>query len=436
MSTRTSSTLLDPFEPVVPPHGPILVASDSSPASDAAFPMARVLAGHTGAAVQVISALRPSAMPTYAFDAVSHPVLPTPDMLDARAALIRQQVARFVPGAATGSPAVAPWPVQVRTGEPVREITRQAHSSEARLIVVGRGRHGLLERLLGGETVLRLLQLGETPVLAVDPQLEALPRRVIIATDFSVFSVYAAQVTLDLVAPDATVEFVHVAPSLTETGPVLRDFADEYRRQVGASFAALIERLQRPGMTFETCVLEGNASTRLVEHVAEYGASLVASATHGYGFLRRMMLGSVAAELVRSAPCSVLCVPGTAQTLAAARAQATTLHDQTHVLDMDTLDQALFDFSVRHAGRTCTVEVIHRDVGAHSIGHHLRLAGVSYERAQRTATLMFGASAAEGQHLSHQVPDCRQVELVVDAASRDQLLRFTHAQGQTLVLLE
>jgi nucleotide-binding universal stress UspA family protein len=434
MPARTSSSLLEPFDPVMPPHGPILVASDTSPASDAAFPMARVLAAHTGAAVQVISALRASAIPTYAFEAVSHPVVPTPDQLDARAQLVRQQVAMLEPGSgASGAP---PWPVQVRVGDPVREIVGQAHATEARLIVVGRGRHGMLERLLGGETVLRLLQLGDTPVLAVDAHLESLPRRVIIATDFSVFSVYAAQVALDFVAPDATVALVHVAPSLSDTGPAQQEFSSEYRQQVSASFLTLIEQLQRPGLTFETRLLEGNVSTQLAGDVAEFGASLVVSATHGYGFLRRMMLGSVAAELVRSAPCSVLCVPGSAHTLAAARAQATALHDHTHLLDMETLDQALFTFSVRHAGRACTVEVVNREAGAHSIGHHLRLAGVSYERAERTATLMFGTSVGEGQHLSHQVPDCRQVELVVDGHERDQLLRFTHARGQTLVLLE
>lgn len=433
MSTETSSSLLAPLEPVTPPHGPILLASDTSPASDAAFPMAKVLAAHTGAPVQVISAVRPSAMPTYAFDAVSYPMVPTPDMLDARAQQVEAQISRMVSGAAAGS---TPWPVTVRTGDPVREIVAQAHASQARVIVVGRGRHGLLERLLHGESILRLLQLGETPVLAVDPLLETLPRRVVIATDFSEFSVYAAQVTLDLIAPDATVELVHIAPSLSGTGPVLREFAEEYRRQAHTSFTALVGRLQRPGMTFETCLLEGNASTRLVQHLAEYGASLVASATHGYGFLRRMMLGSVAAELIRSAPCSVLCVPGTARTLAAARAQATAMHDRTHVLDADALDRELFNFSIRNVGRACTVEVIHRDVGAHSIGHHLPLAGVSYERAPDTVTLMFGKSIAEGQHLSHQVTDCRLVELVVDRYDRDQLLRFTHAKGQTLVLLE
>jgi nucleotide-binding universal stress UspA family protein len=90
----------------------------------------------------------------------------------------------------------------VRTGEPAHEIVECARALDARVIVVGRGRHAAV-RALGGETVLRLLQLGDTPVLAAEAKLTELPTRVVVATDFSEFSVYAAQVALSLVAPNA-----------------------------------------------------------------------------------------------------------------------------------------------------------------------------------------------------------------------------------------
>lgn len=435
MADPKSATPLTDFLPsadaVQPPRGPLLVASDASAASDAAFPMARTLASHTGAPVQVISALRPNAMPTYAFEAMPYVAPPSPALLDSRAAQVTSQFERLVPDAGH-----APWPVLVRQGDPVREIVAMAHDLEARLIIVGRGRHGVVERVLGGESVLRLLQLGETPVLAVESTLERLPSRVVVATDFSLFSVYAAQVALGFAASNATVELVHVAPSLSEHAPVLREFAQEYRTQAAASFRAMTERLQRPGVTFEHTLLEGNASTRIVEHLTMHPADLVVSATHGYGFLRRMMLGSVAAELVRSAPCSVLCVPGTARTLAAARAQATALHDRTHVLPLGTLDTDLAAFSARHRGRACTVEVNQRDIGAHSIGHHLPLAGISYEPAARIVTLMFGPSLEAGRHLSHQLQGCEHVEVVADSHGREQVLRVRHAGGVTIVMLE
>lgn len=428
---------LSPTPPVQPPGGPILVASDGSAASDAAFPLARLLAHRSGAAVQVVSALRPNVMPLYGFDGMPYPALPTPDLLTHRGEQVARQLARLVPHAA-GPDTAGPdaWPVTVRLGNPITEIVRRAHDLEARVLVVGRGRHGLLERVIDGESVLQLLQVGETPVLAVEPSLTFLPRRVVAAVDFSAFSVYAVQVALTLCAPDATVELVHVAPNLSDQAPVLREFAAGYRTQAAASFRAFIDRVRQPGLAFETTLLEGNASTRLVELLTAKPADLVVSATHGYGFLRRMMLGSVAAELVRSAPCSVLCVPATARTMAEARSEARARHESTRVLATERLDAELAAFTARHRHRPCTVEVHQRDIGVQAIGHHLPLAGVSYEGADGVLTLMFGASTAQGQHLAHRIQACRSVDVVTDAEGREQLLRVHHDAGVVLVQLE
>lgn len=424
--------LLAPLTPVEPPRGPLLIASDASAASDATFPLARVLALHTGAAVQVVSAVQPNALPTYAFDSMPMPAIPSPELIEQRVTQVRTQLLRLVPEVAEH----AAWPVIVQSGEPIREIVRRAHDLEARLIIVGRGRHGLLERTIGGESVLRLLQLGETPVLAVEHTLERLPRRVVVATDFSAFSIYAAQVALALCAPDATVELVHVAPNLTEHAPGLGDFANEYRTQVQASFRAIIDRLAQREMTFETTLLEGNVSTRLMEHLERHPADLIVTATHGYGFLRRVMLGSVAAVLVRSAPCSVLCVPGTAHTHAAARAQTPVPSDQTRAIPLDTLDAQLAAFTERHRGHACTVEVQRRDIGTHALGHHLALAGMSYEAAGRILTMSFGPSEEPGNHLSHQVPGCEQVVVVSDASGRERRLVVKQGGGVTELQLE
>ncbi|MFN9308945.1 universal stress protein [Gemmatimonas sp.] len=424
--------LLGPLSPVQPPHGPVLIASDASDASDATFPVARLLAVHTGASIEVMSAVQPTSVPMYAFDAMPTLGLTTAELVAQRTTQVRGQLARLVPDMAER----AVRPVTVRSGEPVGEIVQRARELDARVIVVGRGRHGMLERTMGGESVLRLLQRGETPVLAVDPGLERLPRRVVIATDFSAFSVYAAQVALPLCAPDATVELVHVAPNLTEHAPGLGDFANEYRTQVQASFRAIIDRLAQREMTFETTLLEGNASARLIEHLERHPADLIVTATHGYGFLRRVMLGSVAAVLVRSAPCSVLCVPGTAHTHAAARAQTPVPSDQTRAIPLDTLDAQLAAFTERHRGHACTVEVQRRDIGTHALGHHLVLAGMSYEAAGRILTMSFGPSEEPGNHLSHQVPGCEQVVVVSDASGRERRLVVKQGGGVTELQLE
>lgn len=420
------SEFLSTFEPVVSPRGPLLLASDGSQASDAAFPMARALAAHTGAPVQVISALVPNVMPTYALDAIPTPAIPVSALVAGRQETVREQMARLVSD--------TPWPVTIRAGDPVREIVRQAEETEARAIVVGRGRHDLLDRILGGESVLRLLQLGDTPVFAVSSELEALPKRVVIATDFSVFSVYAARVALDFVAPDAWVQLVHVAPPFGGNAQVLREFSEEYRREATKTFSTLVAQLRRPGLTFDTMLLDGNASARLVEHLEAVHADLVVTATHGYGFLRRMMLGSVTAQLVRSAPCSVLCVPGSARTLALARAQAMAHHQQTRVLSPEQLDAELAAFSARNLGRECTVEVHQTDIGVHPIGRHLVFSGASLDGPDGRIVLMFGDAAAG--HLSHQVRGTGQVELMADPEGRDQLLRISYGGGLTQLVFD
>jgi nucleotide-binding universal stress UspA family protein len=61
----------------------------------------------------------------------------------------------------------------------------------------------------------------------------------------------------------------------------------------------------------ETALLEGPVATALHEHALAAGADLVVMATHGYGPLSRLWLGSVADELVRGLPIPLLLVhPG------------------------------------------------------------------------------------------------------------------------------
>jgi nucleotide-binding universal stress UspA family protein len=54
-----------------------------------------------------------------------------------------------------------------------------------------------------------------------------------------------------------------------------------------------------------TKTLEGSPKDVIVEEAREWGADLIVVGSHGYGKLRRMVLGSVAGAVVANAPCSV-----------------------------------------------------------------------------------------------------------------------------------
>ena len=74
-----------------------------------------------------------------------------------------------------------------------------------------------------------------------------------------------------------------------------------------------------PSLHTDTRLLTGNPAA-LIRQEAEKGADLLVLGSRGYGAVRRAMLGSVSAELLRSAPCSVLVTPRGSHERAAAEA--------------------------------------------------------------------------------------------------------------------
>ena len=287
-----------------PTTGPLVVATDGSARSDAAFTAARLFAGRTNADVQVVTVAEPIFLPSPEWGIVP----PMADMLDARRSrqltAAREQLARVV------SPE-ADWQVTVIDGEPASELARVAGESGARLMVLGRGRHSLAERVLLGETASRLLRLADVPVFAAEPTLTKLPSRIVVATDFSGFSAYAALVALSLADPRAVVYLAHVTPRL-DLAPEAARWAESYEQAARAGMCSIRDALGLDRMQVELVTLTGRAGVALADFAEATKADLVVSGTHGWGFFNRLILGSVATDLLHRAPCSALIVPGAA----------------------------------------------------------------------------------------------------------------------------
>lgn len=392
------------------PTGPILVATDGSAECDSAIVAARLLAARTSASVQVVSALEPILLATLETQVV--PV--AADVYRQRRASQRQaiheQLRRFLP-------ARTEWPVTMLDGDAARVLARTVHTHHTRLLVMGRGRHGLADRLLRGETVLRLLQLGDGPVFATEPGIAALPRRVLIATDFSPYSIFAARLALAFVDPDATLYLAHVALEIGR-------YHDQFER-VREALGIDAERVQR-------VVLTGDPGRSLVDFAAISNVDLVVSGTHGYGFFNRLILGSVATQLVRGAPCSVLVVPGSAVTRAATREQIG--RGRTRAIPMDEWSRELATFSRRNIGRQCTLEIDDPELGAQVQGNALPFVGAAFDPHGTEVQLMLGATGLAGRYLSHVVPDVFALDVLDDAEGRDRVLRVASERGSTVLM--
>ncbi len=136
-----------------------------------------------------------------------------------------------------------------------------------------------------------------------------LPIRTILhPTDFSPEADRAFQLACSL-ARDyaATLVVLHVFPLPISHGEVVA------RRQPNGVEEALWERLHAvkppdPKVAVDHQLTEGDAATQVLRVARESGCDLIVMGTHGRTGLGRLLLGSVAEQVVRKANCAVLTV--------------------------------------------------------------------------------------------------------------------------------
>lgn len=203
---------------------------------------------------------------------------------------------------------------RVVVGVAHRAIARLADESAADLVVVGAQEDDTLTKKLLGSTADRLARRCRAPVLVVRGALEPRPGRLLLPVDLSSCSVRSLQhalVLLEALAPSegiaGTLLYV-LGPKeqlLYPGDPTqTRDRLDRELRLLSARVLA-----RGSAMHLEVRVAEGDPC-RVILKQAEYeGTDWIVLGSHGRGGFERFLMGSVASEVVRHSPISVLVVP-------------------------------------------------------------------------------------------------------------------------------
>ncbi|MDP3261701.1 MAG: universal stress protein [Tabrizicola sp.] len=191
--------------------------------------------------------------------------------------------------------------VLVRKGDPHEVILATADARDDDLIVLGPSRPGGLLAGLLGSTTDRVLRGGTRPVLSVRQPPQGPYRRVLIATDLSGASAFAARAAgrLGLLA-DARIRLVH---AVDRVGGVDLEPAEAELR----AFAARPDTGLPEGI--EVSVLAGNPHMALRLAMDSFAPDLVILGTSGQSGLRHLVLGSVAEDLLDWVQVDVLVVP-------------------------------------------------------------------------------------------------------------------------------
>jgi nucleotide-binding universal stress UspA family protein len=194
-----------------------------------------------------------------------------------------------------------------------------------------------------GSTADRLIRKTHCPVLAVRPGSVFPPAKVLAPVDFSIASASALRRGLGLLtgvggSDSPTVEALFVLNPLEQAGSlqftpgqIARFASDELERFLGTHMpATFANRYCR--------VRTGYPAEEVLGELREWEADLVMLGTHGRSGLERMLIGSVAADVLQGAPCSVLIVPPDPEAVEAGAEEEAVRRsaDWTHVPDVDT----------------------------------------------------------------------------------------------------
>jgi nucleotide-binding universal stress UspA family protein len=310
--------------PAVPPLRHVLACTDfSAPARQAAERAARI-ARAQGAELHLLHTVASGALDELtrwlgADTAPAQALLAQAGTdLQALADALRVVVptGREAGGAARAGPtpgSTLPVHAHLDAGSVPAQAQRLADTLPADLVLLGARGAGTLRRLVLGTTADRLLRLLQQPVLVVRHPPQAAYRRVLVALDFSPWSMAAVQ-SARRVAPDASLVLLHVTQ--VPFGDKLRfagvpeDTVAHYRRRAHAEalqqLHALAHDLGLGGAAWQPLVLEGEAWQQVLRAERQAQADLLVLGKHGRTAAADLLLGSVTRHVLAEGSADLL----------------------------------------------------------------------------------------------------------------------------------
>ena len=297
---------------MIPHTKTVVIGTSLGPESDAVVASGLALARALSADAEIVHAYTPIATLFATFEGP----LVTPQISDIErrqmVEAIEAQAARHAVPAIDGAPIAGP---RIRThvaeGPAHRLLVERAAALDADLILVGSvevGKHNWTF----GSTADRVVRQAPCPVLVLRSGTPILPHSVLVPVDLSPTSRRAIETALVLLSPleeGPTFELLFALDPIDSAG--LRQFRQDQLVRLAESelqrMATILE--SKSGAIVQRKVRVGGPVTEILAEVEARHPDLVVIGTHGYGGLERLLLGSVAAKVIRSAPTSVLVVP-------------------------------------------------------------------------------------------------------------------------------
>jgi len=287
----------------------IVIATSLKDASDAVVRAGVDAARAAGASAWLVHAFPPQAVPTGIGSIDSHWV---GEQLEWQASEVRAKLAAQARSTDLASlPGFRQEQLFPVLGSPRRAVVDAARTLDADLIVIGAAEGGALKKMLLGSTADGVIRRASCPVLVVRSEMALPPARVEIAVDLSPLSAGVLREGLRVLlalggsAKQAAALFV-LSPIDLRLSP---DFTSEQVERFARQELGRLVEANRVGEAPRLELRTGEPREEILAALAAAKADLAILGTHGRSGFDRLLLGSVASEVMRLAGCNLLVVP-------------------------------------------------------------------------------------------------------------------------------
>lgn len=198
--------------------------------------------------------------------------------------------------------------IVVETGDPAERIVAVAAMRSPDLVVMGAHRRRGIDDVFVGTTIERVMRTGQFPVLMAQVTPDRAYRKVLIAVDMSEPSGDAAEAASRLgLLDDAEITFVHAYLPLARGAMIYAGIErevieQEIEKEIGEKrrdLSNFLSGLDIGDARFKAILKEGPASRVIFECARSEAPDLLVIGSRGHSGLKRILLGSVAQELLR-----------------------------------------------------------------------------------------------------------------------------------------
>lgn len=286
-----------------------LAATDLSPPSRRAAQRAALLARQFGSRLELVYVLE-----KHALTELRRLFGPGSEAMEER---LRAQAQAALAQMATDLATPEPLSVgcHLVEGPVLAAIVAQAEALGTNLLLVGARGAGFMRHWLLGATAERLLRKARHPILVVKQTPDHPYRKVLVAVDFSAWSMSAIRLAQDT-SPQAQLLLLH-ACELPFEGKMwfsgvdeetIRHHRETIQREALARLHEIATDARLTPTQWRPLVPHGNPSNCILEQEEEHGIDLVVLGKHGTGMTEELLLGSVTKHVLAHAQADVLVV--------------------------------------------------------------------------------------------------------------------------------